>query len=136
MTLFSGRTLIVSTSNLLSSFMYNLRSRLQRVNYRTLHGLSDNDMSARKHTEHSESERDTEESQVPSDQDHEGHEEIPDETAEELEALIAKQESTLDNARQKVKLVALKQKVKRVGKGNLGRTAQARACHGYKQDRE
>ena len=56
-------------------------------------------MSARKHTEHSESERDTEESQVLSDQDHEGHEEIPDETMEELEALIAKQESTLDNAR-------------------------------------
>ena len=96
MTLFSGRTLIVFTSNFL---MYNLRSRLQRVNYRTLHGLPDNDMSARKHTEHSESERDTEESQVLSDQDHEGHEEIPDETMEELEALIAKQESTLDNAR-------------------------------------
>lgn len=75
-------------------------------------------MSARKHTEHSESERDTEESQV-SDQDHEGHEEIPDETAEELEALIAKQESTLDNARQKVKLVALKQKLKELEKETL-----------------
>ena len=99
--------------------MYNLRPRLHRVNYRTLHGLSDNDMSARKHTEHSESERDTEESQVPSDQDHEGHEEIPDETAEELEALIAKQESMLDNARQKVKLVALKQKLKELEKETL-----------------
>ena len=99
--------------------MYNLRSRLQRVNYRTLHGLPDNDMSARKHTEHSESERDTEESQVPSDQDHKGHEEIPDETAEELEALITKQESTLDNARQKVKLVALKQKLKELEKETL-----------------
>lgn len=96
--------------------MYNLRSRLQRVSYRTLHGLPDNDMSARKHTEHSESERYTEESQVLSDQDHEGHEEIPDETAEELEALIAKQESTLDNTRQKVKLVALKQKLKELKK--------------------
>ena len=99
--------------------MYNLRSRLQRVNYRTLHGLPDNDMSARKHTEHSESERNTEESQVPSDQDHEGHEEIADETAEEFEALIAKQESTLDNARQKVKLVALKQKLKELEKKTL-----------------
>ena len=99
--------------------MYNLRSRLQRVNYRTLHGLPDNDMSARKHTEHSESERDTEESQVPSDQDHERHEEIPDETAEELKALIAKQESTLDNARQKVKLVALKEKLKELEKETL-----------------
>lgn len=99
--------------------MYNLRSRLQRVNYRTLHGLPDSDMSARKHTEHSKSERDTEESQVLSDQDHEGHEEIPDETAEELEALIAKQESTLDNARQKVKLVALKQKLKELEKETL-----------------
>ena len=98
--------------------MYNLRSRLQRVNYRTLHGLPDNDMSARKHTEHSESERDTEESQV-SDQDHEGHEEIPDEAAEELEALIAKQESMLHNARQKVKLVALKQKLKELEKETL-----------------
>ena len=99
--------------------MYNLRSRLQRVNYRTLHGLPDSDMSARKHTEHSESERDTEESQVLSEQDHEGHEEIPDETAEELEALIAKQESTLDDARQKVKLVALKQKLKELEKETL-----------------
>ena len=98
--------------------MYNLRPRLQRVNYRTLHGLDNAIMSARKHTtDHSESERDTEESQVLSDQDHEGHEEeIPDETAEELEALIAKQESTLDNARQKVKLVALKQKLKELEK--------------------
>ena len=59
------------------------------------------------------------ESQVPSDQDHEGHEEIPDETAEDLEALIAKQESTLDNARQKVKLVALKQKLKELEKETL-----------------
>lgn len=96
--------------------MYNLRPRLQRVNYRTLHGLDNDRMSARKHTDHSESERDTEESQVPSDQDHEGHIEIPDETAEELEALIAKQESTLDNARQKVKLIALKQKLKELEK--------------------
>lgn len=96
--------------------MYNLRSRLQRVNYRTLHGLPDSDMSARKH---SESERDTEESQVLSEQDHEGHEEIPDETAEELEALIAKQESTLDDARQKVKLVALKQKLKELEQETL-----------------
>ena len=70
--------------------MYNLRSRLQRVNYRTLHGLPDSDMSAHKHTEHSE---------------------------------ISKVSS-------------IKTKVKRVGKGNLGRTAQARACHGYKQERE
>ena len=98
--------------------MYNLRPRLQRVNYRTLHGLDNAIMSARKHTtDHSESERDTEESLVLSDQDHEGHEEeIPDETAEALEALIAKQESTLDNARQKVKLVALKQKLKELEK--------------------
>ena len=75
-------------------------------------------MSARKHTtDHSESECDTKESLVLSDQDHEGHEEeIPDETAEALEALIAKQESTLDNARQKVKLVALKQKLKELEK--------------------
>ena len=98
--------------------MYNLRPRLQHVNYRTLQGLDNAIMSARKHTtDHSESERDTEESLVLSDQDHEGHEEeIPEETAEALEALIAKQESTLDNARQKVKLVALKQKLKELEK--------------------
>ena len=96
--------------------MYNLRPRFTRVNYRTLHGLTGNDMSASKH---SESERDTEESQVPSDQDHEGHDEIPDETAEELEVLIARQESTLDNARQQVKLITLKKKLKELEKETM-----------------
>ena len=67
----------------------------------------------------SESERDTEESQVPSDQDHEGHNEIPDETAEELEVLIARQESTLDNARQQVKLITLKKKLKELEKETM-----------------
>ena len=92
--------------------MYNLRPTFTRVNY----GLTGNDMSASKH---SESERDTEESQVPSDQDHEGHDEIPDETAEELEVLIAPQESTLDNARQQVKLITLKKKLKELEKETM-----------------
>lgn len=70
-------------------------------------------------SKHSESERDTEESQVPSDQDHEGHDEIPDETAEELEVLIARQESTLDNARQQVKLITLKKKLKELEKETM-----------------
>jgi len=56
----------------------------------------------------SDSERDTEESHVISDQE---NDESPDENVEELETLIAEEKSKLDKARQKAKAISLKKKL-------------------------
>lgn len=93
--------------------MYSLRPRLTRVNYRTLNILG-KAMSAS--SKLSDSERDTEESHVLSEQD---HDESLDETVEELEALIAKEKSKLDEARQKTKLISLKKKLTELRKETL-----------------
>ena len=93
--------------------MYSLRPQLTRVNYRTLNVLS-KAMSAC--SKPSDSERDTEESHVLSEQD---PDESPDETVEELEALIAKEKSKLEEARQKTKLISLKKKQTELRKETL-----------------
>ena len=89
--------------------MYSLRPRTTRVNYRTLNGLPGKaNMSAS--AQHSDnSERDTEESNVPSDHD---HEESPDETIEELEALIVQEKTKLAAVTNKAKLLSLKKTLK------------------------
>jgi len=71
-------------------------------------------MSAR--ANHSESERNTEESHVLSEQD---NEEFPDATAEDLEALIAQEKTKLKEAWQKTKLISLKKKLKELQKETL-----------------
>ena len=73
--------------------MYSLRPRLTRVNYRTLSGVKMSD-SGRNNDESDK--RVTEESNVPSDQD---LKEIPDNTIEELEALIAQETTKLSDVK-------------------------------------
>jgi len=73
----------------------------------------------------SDSERDTEESHVISDQE---NDESPDENVEELEALIAEEKSKLDEARQKTKMISLKKKLAELQKETLAEQ--------HKRDRE
>ena len=78
-------------------------------------------------------ERDTEESRVPSDED---PKEIPDHTIEELEALIAQETTKLSDVKKKAKLVALKQQLTGLRKGDISGTAQAQTCYRCQQTNE
>ena len=93
--------------------MYSLRPRLTKVNYRTLSGVKMSD-SGRNNDESDE--RVTEESNVPSDQD---LEEIPDNTIEELEALIAQETTKLSDVKKKAKLAALQRQLTDLRKETL-----------------
>ena len=115
MVLFIGLVIeLDSKSNFLKLFKYSLQPRLTCVNYRTLHGLPGKAMSAG--AKHSESEHDTEESHVLSEQD---NKEFPDATAKELEALIVQERTNLNEAPQKIKLISLRKKLKEFQKETL-----------------